>query len=159
MKLYVGNLSFKTTQDQLRALFEQHGSVRSAELVMDRMTGRPRGFGFVEMDDSAQAQAAISALHGKNIDGRDLTVNEARPREERSFGGGGGGGGGGGIPSQLNLTPFPPHIPHAYESVRTADAAAHFVPVMKYCTSYAPPPFPTTSASPNDGPRHGSGTL
>ncbi|MFO0895121.1 MAG: RNA-binding protein [Phycisphaerales bacterium] len=95
MKLYVGNLSFKTTQDQLRALFEQHGSVRSAELVMDRMTGRPRGFGFVEMDDSAQAQAAISALHGKNIDGRDLTVNEARPREERSFGGGGGGGGGG----------------------------------------------------------------
>lgn len=99
MKLYVGNLSFKTTNDSLRQLFEQHGSVRSAEVVMDRMTGRSRGFGFVEMDDSGQAQAAIAALNGKNIDGRDLTVNEARPREERSFGGGGGGrgyGGGGG---------------------------------------------------------------
>ncbi len=97
MKLYVGNLSFKTTNDSLRQLFEQHGSVRSAEVVTDRMTGRSRGFGFVEMDDSGQAQAAIAALNGKNIDGRDLTVNEARPREERSFGGGGGGGGRGGF--------------------------------------------------------------
>ncbi|MBX3354786.1 MAG: RNA-binding protein [Phycisphaeraceae bacterium] len=94
MKLYVGNLSFKTTNESLRELFEQHGSVRSAEVVTDRMTGRSRGFGFVEMDDSGQAQAAIQALNGKNIEGRDLTVNEARPREERSFGGGGGGGGG-----------------------------------------------------------------
>jgi len=94
MKLYVGNLSFKTTNDGLRQLFEQHGSVRSAEVVTDRMTGRSRGFGFVEMDDAGQAQAAVAALNGKNIEGRDLTVNEARPREERSFGGGGGGGGG-----------------------------------------------------------------
>ena len=96
MKLYVGNLSFKATNDSLRELFEAHGSCRSAEVVTDRMTGRSRGFGFVEMDDAGQAQAAIAALNGKNIDGRDLTVNEARPREERSFGGGGGGGGGGG---------------------------------------------------------------
>ena len=80
MKLYVGNLSFNTTEDQLRALFAAHGEVRSASLVMDRFTDRPRGFGFVEMDDSAQANAAVAALNGKNIDGRDLVVNEARPQ-------------------------------------------------------------------------------
>lgn len=100
MKLYVGNLSFKTTEDELRSLFEQHGTVTSASLVMDRETGRPRGFGFVEMADDAQAKAAINALNGQNIGGRDLTVNEARPREDRGGGGGGGrggfGGGGGG---------------------------------------------------------------
>ncbi|MFO0858519.1 MAG: RNA-binding protein [Phycisphaerales bacterium] len=90
MKLYVGNLSFKTTEDQLRQLFEEHGQVASASLVMDRETGRPRGFGFVEMTNDAEANAAMTALNGKNFDGRDLTVNEARPRE----GGGGGGGGG-----------------------------------------------------------------
>lgn len=89
MKLYVGNLSFSTSEAQLRDLFAQHGTVTSASLVMDRDTGRPRGFGFVEMDD-AGAQAAIAALNGKNIDGRDLTVNEAKPKT----GGGGGGGGG-----------------------------------------------------------------
>ena len=96
MKLYVGNLSFSTSEAQLRDLFAQHGTVTSASLVMDRDTGRPRGFGFVEMDD-AGAQAAIAALNGKNIDGRDLTVNEAKPK---TGGGGGGGfrssGGGGG---------------------------------------------------------------
>ncbi len=101
MKLYVGNLSFNTSEDQLRALFEQHGAVTSATLVTDRDTGRPRGFGFVEMSDDAQARAAIAALNGQNVDGRDLTVNEARPRENRGGGGGGGfrggrGGGGGG---------------------------------------------------------------
>lgn len=104
MKLYVGNLSFKTTESQLRDLFAAHGEVTSASLVMDRETGRPRGFGFVEFANAEQAQAAITALHGKNIDGRDLTVNEARPREDRGGGGGGGrgsfggsrGGGGGG---------------------------------------------------------------
>src|ERR1700754_1559931 len=92
MKLYVGNLSFKTSESQLRELFEQHGEVASASLVMDRETGRPRGFGFVEFSNPEHAKAAIAALNGKNVDGRDLTVNEARPRE----GGGGGGGGGGG---------------------------------------------------------------
>ena len=102
MKLYVGNLSFKTSESQLRDLFAAHGEVASASLVMDRETGRPRGFGFVEMNDNSQAQAAIAALSGKNVDGRDLTVNEAKPREGggggggRSGGGWGGGGGGGG---------------------------------------------------------------
>ncbi len=95
MKMYVGNLSFKTTEDELRALFEQHGEVSSVSLVMDRETGRPRGFGFVEMPDSAQAQAAIDAINGQNFGGRDLTVNEARPKTGGGgFGGGGGGGGG-----------------------------------------------------------------
>lgn len=88
MKLYVGNLSFNTSESQLRDLFAAHGEVRTASLVMDRDTGRPRGFGFVEMSDDTQAQAAIAALNGSNVDGRDLTVNEAKPRE----GGGGRGG-------------------------------------------------------------------
>lgn len=100
MKLYVGNLSFSTTESALRDLFSQHGEVASATLVMDRETGRPRGFGFVEMNDDDQARAAIAALSGKNFDGRDLTVNEAKPREGGGGGGGrggwGGGGGGGG---------------------------------------------------------------
>ncbi len=96
MKIYVGNLSFSTTEDKLRQLFEEHGEVASATLVMDRETGRPRGFGFVEMNDAAQAQNAINALNGQNVDGRDLTVNEARPREDRAGGGGGFGGGRGG---------------------------------------------------------------
>jgi RNA recognition motif-containing protein len=93
MKIYVGNLSFSTTESTLRTIFEAHGEVASASLVMDRETGRPRGFGFVEMNNDEQAKAAIAALNGQNIDGRDLTVNEARPRE----GGGGGGGGRGGF--------------------------------------------------------------
>jgi RNA recognition motif-containing protein len=93
MKLYVGNLSFNTSEQQLRELFEPYG-VTSASLVMDRDTGRPRGFGFVEVSDDAQGNAAIAALNGKSLDGRDLTVNEARPREPRSGGGFGGRGGG-----------------------------------------------------------------
>lgn len=96
MKLYVGNLSFDTSEDRLRELFSEHGEVTSATLVMDRDTGRPRGFGFVEFADANSGKAAIEALNGQNVDGRDLTVNEARPRENRSFGGGGGGGGRGG---------------------------------------------------------------
>ncbi|HMN41801.1 MAG TPA: RNA-binding protein [Phycisphaerales bacterium] len=98
MKLYVGNLSFQTTESQLRDIFAAHGEVASAALVMDRETGRPRGFGFVEFRDDAAAKAAIAALNGKNVDGRDLTVNEAKPREGGGGGGGGsrGGGGGGG---------------------------------------------------------------
>jgi RNA recognition motif-containing protein len=97
MKLYVGNLSFSTSEDRLREIFSAHGEVTSATLVMDRETGRPRGFGFVEFANAEHAKAAITALHGVNIDGRDLTVNEAKPREAggggRGFGGGGGGGG------------------------------------------------------------------
>jgi len=92
MKLYVGNLSFNTSESQLRDLLADHGEVASASLVMDRETGRPRGFGFVEFRNDEQARAAMGALNGKNVDGRDLTVNEAKPRE----GGGGGGGGRGG---------------------------------------------------------------
>lgn len=95
-KIYVGNLPFSATEDQVRDLFAQHGSVASVSLVTDRETGRPRGFGFVEMDDGAEA--AISALNNSELDGRTLNVNEARPREDRGggFGGGRGGGGGGG---------------------------------------------------------------
>lgn len=96
MKLYVGNLSFNTSEDRLRELFAEHGEVTSATLVMDRETGRPRGFGFVEFADAQSGQAAIEALNGTNVDGRDLTVNEARPREGGGGGGGRGGRGGGG---------------------------------------------------------------
>ncbi len=95
MRLYVGNLSFSTTEDSLRAAFEAHGQVSSASIVMDRETGRSRGFGFIEMQDDGQAKAAIQAMHGANLDGRNLTVNEARPREQRGGGGFGGSGGGG----------------------------------------------------------------
>jgi RNA recognition motif-containing protein len=99
MKLYVGNLSFNTSESQLRELFAAHGEVASASLVMDRDTGRPRGFGFVEFSNDDHARAAISALNGKNVDGRDLTVNEAKPREGGPRGGFGnkrGGSFGGG---------------------------------------------------------------
>lgn len=100
MKLYVGNLSYDTSESELQQIFSEHGEVTSATLIMDRETGRPRGFGFVEFASDEQGRAAIEALNGKNVGGRDLTVNEARPRENRGGGGGGrggyGGGGGGG---------------------------------------------------------------
>jgi len=89
-RIYVGNLPFTANEDELRQLFEQHGSVHSVDLIADRETGRPRGFGFVEMEDE-QAGAAITALDGTDFGGRSLRVNEARPRRE---GGGRGGGGG-----------------------------------------------------------------
>lgn len=105
MKLYVGNLSFQTTDTELREHFAQHGTVTDVHMVMDRETQRPRGFAFVTMGSPAEGQAAISALDGQQLDGRDLTVNEARPMEPRGAGGGrrdfggndrrGGGGGGG----------------------------------------------------------------
>ena len=100
MKIYVGNLSFQSTENDIRELFSQHGEVTEVKLVTDRDTGRPRGFGFVEMNES-DARNAIGALDGAELDGRKLTVNEARPREDRGGGGGrggsrGGGGGGGG---------------------------------------------------------------
>lgn len=94
-KLFVGNLSFNTTENDLQDTFAAHGTVLEANLMMDRMSGRPRGFGFVTMSTPEEAQAAISALNGKDIDGRALTVNVAKPREERTGGGGGGGYGGG----------------------------------------------------------------
>ncbi len=93
-KLFVGNLSFNTTENDLQDTFAAHGTVTEANLMMDRATGRPRGFGFVTMSSAEEAQKAIDALNGKSIDGRALTVNIARPREERSGGGAGGGGGG-----------------------------------------------------------------
>ncbi len=99
MKLYVGNLSFQTTEQDLNQLFAQYGSVTETSLIMDRETNRPRGFGFVTMSNNEEGQRAIDALHGQNHDGRDLTVNEARPMEargpRREFSGGSGGGRGG----------------------------------------------------------------
>jgi RNA recognition motif-containing protein len=99
MRLYVGNLSYSVTSQSLEALFAEYGQVKSAQVIQDRDTGRSKGFGFVEMVDGNQARAAIEGLNLKEIDGRALTVNEARPREERGgggYGGGRGGGGGGG---------------------------------------------------------------
>jgi cold-inducible RNA-binding protein len=96
MKLYVGNLSYNVSDDDLMQLFGQHGAVKSASVIMDKMTGRSKGFGFVEMDNDTEANAAIEALNGKEYVGRPLTVNEARPKPERSGGGGYGGGSGGG---------------------------------------------------------------
>src|SRR5215471_13443267 len=93
-KLFVGNLSFNTTENDLQDTFAAHGTVLEANLMVDRMSGRPRGFGFVTMSTPEEAQKAIAALNGATIDGRALTVNVARPREERPAGGGGGGGGG-----------------------------------------------------------------
>ena len=93
-KLFVGNLSFNTTENAIQDAFAAHGSVLEAKLMMDRESGRPRGFGFVTMSTPEEAQAAITALNGKDIDGRALTVNIAKPREERAPGGGGGFGGG-----------------------------------------------------------------
>jgi RNA recognition motif-containing protein len=99
-KLYVGNLSFKTTSDDLRDHFSQAGTVESASVIEDRETGRSRGFGFVEMATAEDAQAAIEQFNGKDLNGRNLTVNEAKPKTDRGPGGGGGrggyGGGGGG---------------------------------------------------------------
>lgn len=95
-KLYVGNMSFKTTQSELEAAFSEYGTVQSVSIVTDRDTGRPRGFGFVEMATDAEAQAAIDGLNGADLGGRALTVNVAKPREPRSGGFGGGGGGRGG---------------------------------------------------------------
>ena len=95
-KLYVGNLSFKTTEDELRSHFGQYGSVTDVYVAMDRMTGRPRGFAFVTMGTAEESQEAAEKVNGSELDGRQLTVNEARPKEERSGGGGFGGGGGGG---------------------------------------------------------------
>jgi cold-inducible RNA-binding protein len=92
-KLYVGNLSYSVSNSELEQMFSAHGTVESAHVITDRDTGRSKGFGFVEMGTDQQAQAAIAALHGKEIGGRSLTVNEARPREERGDGGGFGGGG------------------------------------------------------------------
>ena len=93
-KLYVGNLTFDTNDDGLRRLFEAHGTVQSAQVIMDRDTGRSKGFGFVEMGSDAEAQAAIAALGGKEVNGRQLTVNEARPKTDGGGGRGGYGGGG-----------------------------------------------------------------
>lgn len=105
-KLYVGNLSYQTSSSDLQQLFGQYGTVSSAQVIEDRETGRSKGFGFVEMGSDQEAQAAMSALNGQSHDGRPLTVNEAKPREDRGGGGGGGfrggsrggysGGGGGG---------------------------------------------------------------
>jgi len=94
-KLYVGNLSYNVRDDDLQQTFAQFGTVSSAKVMMDRETGRSKGFGFVEMSSDAEAQSAINGMNGQQMDGRALVVNEARPREERPGGFGGGGGGGG----------------------------------------------------------------
>ena len=95
IKLFVGNLSFNATQEQLQELFGAHGTVVEADVIKDKFSGRPRGFAFVSMETKEAADAAVQALNGKEIDGRALTVNEARPREDRPPRSGGGGGGGG----------------------------------------------------------------
>ena len=94
-KLYVGNLGYDVDSSALEQMFTPHGSVQSAQIITDRDTGRSKGFGFVEMSSDAEAQAAIAAKNGQDNGGRALTVNEAKPREERPRSGGGGGGGGG----------------------------------------------------------------
>jgi RNA recognition motif-containing protein len=96
IKLYVGNLPHQMTEEQLKTIFSEAGHVASAKIITDRQTGQPRGFGFVEMETKLDAQKAMSMFNGKNIDGRTLTVNEARPQQKGGFGGGRGGGGGGG---------------------------------------------------------------
>ena len=96
-KLYVGNLSYDTTDGMLEQMFAEYGTVQSAQVIMDRDAGRSKGFGFVEMGSDQEAQAAIAGLSGKQVGGRSLTVNEAKPREDRGgYGGGGGRGGSGG---------------------------------------------------------------
>ena len=97
LRIYVGNFGFDTTEQEIRGAFEAHGEVQEVSIVVDRDTGRSKGFAFIEMPTGTEAQAAIGALNGKEFSGRAITVNEARPRQERSFGGGGGGGGGGGF--------------------------------------------------------------
>ncbi len=94
-KLYVGGLPFSVTDDRLQEIFSPHGTVESARVITDRMTGRSRGFGFVEMSSQAEAEEATTNLNGTDLEGRSLTVNEAKPQQERSGGGGGRGGGGG----------------------------------------------------------------
>ena len=96
MNIYVGNLSFQTTDDDLRQLFEAHGEVSSINIIRDKFSGDSRGFGFVEMPTDDEAQAAIAGLNGTDMGGRSLNVNQARPRTDRGGGGGGRGGGGGG---------------------------------------------------------------
>ena len=96
MNIYVGNLPYSTTSGELETMFSAHGTVESAQVIMDRATGRSRGFGFVEMTNDDEARAAIEAFDNQDVGGRRLTVNEARPRTERRGGGGGGGGYGGG---------------------------------------------------------------
>ena len=91
--IFVGNLSFSSTEETVRGLFERYGSVTSARIMTDRETGRSRGFGFVEMENEQEADQAIQALNGMTLDGRAINVNEARPKPDRGFGGGGGGGG------------------------------------------------------------------
>ncbi len=95
-KLYVGNLSYSVSSSDLEQIFSQYGTVQSAEVINDRDTGRSKGFGFVEMGSDEEAQAAIAGMNGQEHEGRALTVNEAKPREDRPRGGGGGGGGRGG---------------------------------------------------------------
>ncbi len=91
-KLYVGGLPYSVAEDKLQEIFSAHGTIESARVITDRFTGRSRGFGFVEMSSDEEAQTAIDSLNGSDLDGRSLTVNEARPQENRGGGGGGGGG-------------------------------------------------------------------
>ena len=96
MKLYVGGLAYSVTDDKLKEIFAEQGKVLSATVIKDRDSGQSKGFGFVEMDDVKEGQAAITAMNGKEVEGRTITVNQARPQENRSFGGGNRGGFGGG---------------------------------------------------------------
>ena len=97
MKLFVGNIAFATSEETLRSLFQEYSSLRSVKIVTDRETGRSRGFGFVEIEDDNEARTAIESCNGQTLDGKTLTINEARPREDRPRSGGFGGGGRGGF--------------------------------------------------------------
>ncbi|MBU8922663.1 MAG: RNA-binding protein [Bacteroidales bacterium] len=97
MKIYVGNMSFDTSESDIRKAFEEHGTVDTVSIITDRDTGRPKGFGFIEMSNDTEAQAAIDNLNDKDFMGRTLKVNQARPRNDNRGGGGGGGGRGGGF--------------------------------------------------------------
>ena len=130
-KLYVGNLTYGVTDSDLQRMFEAHGTVQSAQVIMDRDTGRSKGFGFVEMGSDQEAQAAITAMNGKEVDGRSLTVNEARPKTE---GGGNRGGYGGAAAGATNPHPIPSLPVHGRGRVVSA--------------AFAPAPLPTASVGP-----------
>ena len=142
-KLYVGNLTYRTNSSDLEQLFSQYGTVQSAEVISDRETGRSKGFGFVEMTTEAEAKAAIEALHEHEVDGRRLTVNEARPREPRPGGGGGwrgGSGGGGGRDGGYDSRPLrkPAKLPSSRFSSAAAASGLSTASIVFRCASRGP---------------------
>ncbi len=138
-KLYVGGLPYSVTEDKLQEIFSAHGTVDSARVITDRFTGRSRGFGFVEMSSEEEAQTAIDSLNGSDLDGRSLTVNEARPQENRGGGGGGGGGDRWEVATSEAQVPFP-HSPVQIRGIRgTIGVPATGIARPEYSGSLASP--------------------